>query len=92
MKTIIIALPVPEDTDIFDVQENVSDLITAIYHGPFSEDDSVEPVVYEDADALLDDLGIEGEHRPWRACNCEDVCDEPDCWCYDHECPAWKEN
>ena len=65
MKIIIIALPVPEDTDIFEVQDVVNVALTPTFNPGADEDDSVDSVVYESADALLDDLGIEREDRPW---------------------------
>lgn len=51
MRTIVIALPVDDDVDIFDVQ----DVIAAAF--PTGGDDSRDCVVYESASALADDLG-----------------------------------
>lgn len=51
VKTVIIALPVPEDTDIFNVQEEVTEAFPP-------RNDSEDCCVYENVDALLDDLGF----------------------------------
>lgn len=52
MKTIIIAMPVPDDTDIFEI----TDAMNAAFP-PAS--DAADCVVYESANALADDLGWE---------------------------------
>lgn len=52
MKTVIIALPVDDDTDIFDVQAVVAQAF------PTGGDDRRDCCVYESAQALADDLGL----------------------------------
>lgn len=54
MKTVIIAMPVPDDADIFEIADQINEAF-------LPESDEEECVVYENVAALLDDLGIEPE-------------------------------
>lgn len=53
MKTVIIALPVEDDTDIFEIQDVINEAF------PSGEDDSRNCVVYQGVEALMHDLGLE---------------------------------
>jgi hypothetical protein len=51
MRTVIVALPVDDDDDIFDVAERIAQTF------PTNDDDSRDAVVYESFAAIADDLG-----------------------------------
>lgn len=52
MKTVIIALPVDDDADIFQIAQQMNEAFPHVY-------DADDCAVYESVAALLDDLGIE---------------------------------